>query len=244
MSAADFVDGQAKGRFAQKVVGQTVPEVPDGTDREDHLLSGERACLQIVVTGDDLFDGQTPAPKEFCRLLVAVGHDLSGRAELVHPRRPEGKNHAVGFAQGAGSCPAGQIHFRESHFLRTVRKSSVKTVVEPEPVAAAEFFGDDLLRRGVGFEGCSERKGVEQDAGGIARDPKPGSGQPARDVFGEAGSQRQQTVFIADPDGERRDSYFSAEFHAVKIDGNGVKRKFPTGSFFERKTEEGAGNRK
>ena len=58
-------------------------------------------------------------------------------------------------------------------------------------------------------------------------------------MFGEAGSQRQQTVFIADPDGERCDSYFSAEFHAVKIDGNGVKRKFPTGSFFERKTEAG-----
>ncbi len=143
------------------------PEVPDGTDREDHLLSGERACLQIVVTGDDLFDGQTPAPKEFCRLLVAVGHDLSGRAELVHPRCPEGKNHAVGFAQGAGSCPAGQIHFRESHFLRTVRKSSVKTVVEPEPVAAAEFFGDDLLRRGVGFEGCSERKGLNRMPEGL-----------------------------------------------------------------------------
>ena len=151
----------------------------DGTDREDHLLSGERACLQIVVAGDDLFDGQTPAPKECCGLPVAVGHDLSGRTELVNPRRPEGKNHAVGFAQGAGSCPAGQIHFRESHFLRAVRESSVKTVVEPEPVAAAEFFGDDLLLRGVGFEGCSERKGVEQDAGGIARDPKPGSGQPA-----------------------------------------------------------------
>ena len=29
----------------------------------------------------------------------------------------------------------------------------MKTVVEPEPVAAAEFFGDDLLRRGVGFDG-------------------------------------------------------------------------------------------
>ena len=123
MSAADFVDGQAKGRFAQKVVGQTVPEVPDGTDREDHLLSGERACLQIVVTGDDLFDGQTPAPKEFCRLLVAVGHDLSGRAELVHPRRPEGKNHAVGFAQGAAPALRARFIFERAIFCEPSEKA-------------------------------------------------------------------------------------------------------------------------
>ena len=191
------------------------------TDRADGQydpLVAERRFEQLAPFVDDLLHRE-PAADEFrLGLPVAVGDDLTGRAQDVDPCRAEGDDEPVAArqlaaAEGQGVADAVQRGLRVGRV-----EEGAGAVVEPAAVGAAVQF----VRAGWGAargaaDECGDRCRVEERAGGVAGRAEFGGRQPAGHLRGEARSQQQQPVAVADRRTERFGGYLCAEFHGTKI---------------------------
>ena len=213
-----FADSNPQGSFAERIALRAVAEVAHRADREDDFFVGQRPGEELRPFGCDFFDREPCTVEKRLRLLVAVGDDAAALLEPVDPRRAESDDKTAGGGQEPAQAVERVVVTPENRGRVGAAQQSVGVVVEPPAVGVLPKLGEGG-GRGVlhAVQQSGDRRGVEERPREVALGAKLQLLHPAAHFVGEARAEQQHGVGVAEPETQRRDVDFGAEFHGAKV---------------------------